>query len=818
MGECMEQKHAVALQQRRNLQKSLWELQCDGPAWASGSQTQCLFCSCTADAIVTCTAQQLAVWDAKSHERQRGVRGKGFWQALTYASHSQSAIMGGRDGTVVVWDICTGEAKQELCAALSIALTGCGSAISSLDYAESLKAVFSGEENGTVILWDLCRGLQLSVVWCDAAVNCLAYWFIAPYIRDIPHLHNGEMMQKLIPATPRGTMGRTFLTGDTAFKVKVWDIETGIAKKVFHCHSHVLVLAVSPFLGLIAAGEANGRVTLWDAEVESLGEYRINAARVLGHRHGQKNIQCANQEGAESPDVLLVGDSAGLVRALRLEDPEKRVRLFSEHWSRVSSKTISNPQRVEVVRLPGSHGCGNISRPLPVFPAGLLQMRELLPKLFSGHCDMGEVQDWAHKTNFILIDLSIGQALLVGTGVELVTPDSSLGSFKDDGSNEAAPALQGSDYLLQAQRLSRWLRKLPNTHRGWIVVADEALSLWQQRFVRSGRRYPLLSPACISRVTAHGGHKFRVTPGTKWCGDAGWSHVDFFPVLRSGTNIPAEKRVPICISFNKVGYYYRFENSVRGCMGKHRPTGTHWTHAHTIYTSRDATGQAYCVGMKEDREHTRWTMQKGDICSSDGFKHSFGFRAMRNDYTSPLAPCCILVALQFELGSKETPLQRFAAGKECESSSEWRVVYKLVLWSKPIGAEHHRMCLAAGSSEKVAEDGSAARDPHEVFRVFYDSACEKKSLVTFEGERKFYWTISTENLFLPETATGVHLCLCHVVLSKLASPQESVKKKDMPFYTWVESKCPRGAKKELCFNTLGPSDVLNAVHLVDEIV
>lgn len=500
------------------------------------------------------------------------------------------------------------------------------------------------------------------------------------------------------------------------------------------------------------------------------------------------------------------------------EDPEKRVRLFSEHWSRVSSKTISNPQRVEVVRLPGSHGCGNISRPLPVFPAGLLQMRELLPKLFSGHCDMGEVQDWAHKTNFILIDLSIGQALLVGTGVELVTPDSSLGSFKDDGSNEAAPALQGSDYLLQAQRLSRWLRKLPNTHRGWIVVADEALSLWQQRFVRSGRRYPLLSPACISRVTAHGGHKFRVTPGTKWCGDAGWSHVDFFPVLRSGTNIPAEKRVPICISFNKVGYYYRFENSVRGCMGKHRPTGTHWTHAHTIYTSRDATGQAYCVGMKEDREHTRWTMQKGDICSSDGFKHSFGFRAMRNDYTSPLAPCCILVALQFELGSKETPLQRFAAGKECESSSEWRVVYKLVLWSKPIGAEHHRMCLAAGSSEKVAEDGSAARDPHEVFRVFYDSACEKKSLVTFEGERKFYWTISTENLFLPETATGVHLCLCHVVLSKLASPQESVKKKDMPFYTWVESKCPRGAKKELCFNTLGPSDVLNAVHLVDEIV
>ena len=87
-------------------------------------------------------------------------------------------------------------------------------------------------------------------------VNCLAYWFIAPYIRDVPHLHTQQMMSKLIPATERGTMGRAVLTGDSAFKVNVWDVETCLVKKSFHCESHVLVLAVSPFLGLIAAGEA----------------------------------------------------------------------------------------------------------------------------------------------------------------------------------------------------------------------------------------------------------------------------------------------------------------------------------------------------------------------------------------------------------------------------------------------------------------------------------------------------------------------------------------------------------------------------------
>ena len=46
---------------------------------------------------------------------------------------------------------------------------------------------------------------------------------------------------------------------------------------------------------------------------------------------------------------------------------------------------------------------------------------------------------------------------------------------------------------------------------------------------------------------------------------------------------------------------------------------------------------------------------------------------MQNDYTSPLAPCCILVALSSEIGSKQTPLQRFAVGQECDvSSTEWR--------------------------------------------------------------------------------------------------------------------------------------------------
>jgi len=329
---------------RQSLEKALWELQCDGPVVGIVHAQE-------AGCILTCTAQQLTVWDQQSHAVRRGVRGYSFWQALSYAPDLQCAIMGGRDGMLVLWDINSGETKREL---------SCGSAIASLDYAQSLKVVLSGEENGTVILWDMTRGLQLAVVWCGASVNCLAYWFIAPYITDIPHMHNGEVMRKLIPATERGTMGRTFLTGDAAFKVTVWDIETGAQKKVFNCHSHVLVLAVSPFLGLIAAGEANGRVTLWDAEVETvLHRFEGGALRSLhftsaGDVHGllcaesmrliswdidtgqfrSRNLKrpsscsCASSlcilptnesaEGEVESGLLLVGDSSGLVRALPL--------------------------------------------------------------------------------------------------------------------------------------------------------------------------------------------------------------------------------------------------------------------------------------------------------------------------------------------------------------------------------------------------------------------------------------------------------------------------------------------------------------------
>ncbi|CAE7941192.1 pkwA [Symbiodinium necroappetens] len=244
----------------------LWQLSCEGPVLSTVYAQE-------AKSLVTLTAWQLQSWDLESKLPRCGLRGEGCWQALTYARHLRSVAAGARDGTVTVWDVTSGAATREL---------SCGSAVACIDYAEAIKAVVTGEENGTIILWDLTRGLQLAVLWCKATVHTIAYWFIAPYIRDIPQLNNGEIMPKLIPASENGTMGRAVVTGDSAFKVTVWDIETSKARKTFDCSSNVLAVAASPFLGLVAAGEANGRVTLWDVEIEcALHRYEGGAVSAL---------------------------------------------------------------------------------------------------------------------------------------------------------------------------------------------------------------------------------------------------------------------------------------------------------------------------------------------------------------------------------------------------------------------------------------------------------------------------------------------------------------------------------------------------------
>jgi len=198
------------------------------------------------------------------------------------------------------------------------------------------------------------------------------------------------------------------------------------------------------------------------------------------------------------------------------------------------------------------------------------------------------------------------------------------------------------EYVVQGQRLGRWIRRLPDSHHGWIMVTwDPALPDLRESMVKTGHRHAQTVPVCIGTSDYQSRTKYKATVGSVWCGDQGWRSGENFLVLRSKTSVRKEKLIPICISYRKDDHVYRFENSATGCVGEHRQSKTYWQHVTTMYTSRDARGEFLCVGVMHNGQRTHWSMRKAGDCTKDGFQHSFSFRAMTKNFDPAFVPACL---------------------------------------------------------------------------------------------------------------------------------------------------------------------------------
>jgi len=490
------------------------------------------------------------------------------------------------------------------------------------------------------------------------------------------------------------------------------------------------------------------------------------------------------------------------------EDPVARRRLFSEMWVRVSTKPVSSAERITVRLNLVDTQCNQTSRALTSIPAGLESLRKALVEMFGAHC-AGDTS-WVHRTSFLLVDIMLGQALLVGEGAPLVVPDSSLPSLPSPGEPPSRPPVTASEHLMQGQQLSRWFRNLPRGHRGWLVAEGRPAVQLRQGFVDTGRRVPQTAPVCISQAKFDGSKKFRTTPGTRWCGDGGWSHGEHFLALRSGSSVPREKLVPICISYNTKHYAYRFEQSEDGCIGTHQQSGTTWKHAHTIHTSSEATGEQLCVGVMLAADKTRWMMQKKPRCDAGGFSHVFTFSAMRDVFLPPLAPCCLLV-MQIQ-PSDGKAIHRLATLEHCQNPpvaepglSGWTKARDVMLLARRHSPNDVRLCPAEGAAEAEGSSRKSGR----VWRVFRGEACAKAKFTTWEAnDRKVAWQVQQEpELYAPQHATGTQLVLC------------AIQSKEAPgvLYTWSDVECPSKGKRELSFHDISEVDAIEYVHLIDDV-
>eukprot|EP00445_Apocalathium_hangoei_P058412 CAMPEP_0204096206 /NCGR_PEP_ID=MMETSP0360-20130528/191819_1 /ASSEMBLY_ACC=CAM_ASM_000342 /TAXON_ID=268821 /ORGANISM="Scrippsiella Hangoei, Strain SHTV-5" /LENGTH=954 /DNA_ID=CAMNT_0051045541 /DNA_START=50 /DNA_END=2914 /DNA_ORIENTATION=- len=391
-------------------------------------------------------------------------------------------------------------------------------------------------------------------------------------------------------------------------------------------------------------------------------------------------------------------------------------------------------------------------------PQGLEELRLHLSVLFPKECELSGA--WLSKLSFALIDLTLGQVLLLGKGAGIGVPDSSLPPLQSAAGEgqwtkvKQDAEQQASTHMMQSQRLIRWIRKIPEHHHGLIVAIDEPLPDLRKRFVDDSRHVQVLSPLCISAANFERGKKFRATPGTQWCGDNGWNHAEFFNLMRSEDSVPKDQAVGICISVNPAKFTYRFELSETGCIGK--SSGIDWVHAHTVHTSKDARGAPACIGFLQSGASTRWTMRLRAKCNSDGFTHTHSFRTMASDrYAAPLMRTCLLSSSSFA----STRERRLVSGNNCDKDVSSYKSEDVWLLARRHSEKDLRLCTARGQL-----DGASAQQP-ELWRVFWNAACEKQEFVTKDSQdRKIQWTVSQDpSLFVPEDAAGAHYCLCEIL-------------------------------------------------------
>ena len=146
------------------------------------------------------------------------------------SADGRRAISASADGTLVVWDLATGEAVQRL--------AGHSGAVQSVAVGPEGRRVLSGGADGSLILWDLADGMVLH------------------------HLAGHEGAVQDVAISPDG---QTALSGAADNSLIQWDLAAGAALRIFSGHSEpVGSVAISPDGKMALSGSTDESAILWD--------------------------------------------------------------------------------------------------------------------------------------------------------------------------------------------------------------------------------------------------------------------------------------------------------------------------------------------------------------------------------------------------------------------------------------------------------------------------------------------------------------------------------------------------------------------------
>ena len=194
------------------------------------------------------------------------------------------------DRTVRMWDVETRELKHTLGGSLvhsSIERRGHQHAAHSVAFSPDGNILASGGRGGRVLLWDTNRGRlkqfmlrHAGTVWSlafspDGNTLAAATEGGYVYIYDVSNLRSVERKHRLRAHSERAWSvafspdGEFLASSGGDALVRLWDYETGRAKKTLRGHEEQVLSIAFGADNTLASGSADGTVRLWDIETRS---------------------------------------------------------------------------------------------------------------------------------------------------------------------------------------------------------------------------------------------------------------------------------------------------------------------------------------------------------------------------------------------------------------------------------------------------------------------------------------------------------------------------------------------------------------------
>lgn len=221
----------------------------------------------------TCLQGELILWDLEAEVELRRLEGHTDWvNGVSFVgSDAQTALTGSGDGTLIQWNVATGDIIRRF--------GGHAGGINSIAMSRDGQTVVSGSDDSTLILWEVSTGEIIrrfeghmdavrsvafgpdeQTIASGSDDNTLMLWDVNT--GSVIHAFEGHTgAVRTVAFSPDGT---TLLSGSDDISVRQWDVETGEDVRLLWLSQGVRFLAVSPD-GRMALPSSSG-VALWDLE------------------------------------------------------------------------------------------------------------------------------------------------------------------------------------------------------------------------------------------------------------------------------------------------------------------------------------------------------------------------------------------------------------------------------------------------------------------------------------------------------------------------------------------------------------------------